>query len=214
MIGACTKPWCPSCHAPGGLDCPDASRSRKAQKVYEERQWRREAEDEMGDLERARLFAETPNVLLRTVDLGEGHQIPIPVHVIEFWSEHNCWPPLKDLLAAVWPDGKLRFIPHQTEAGDCPCPGSLRPYEESSEEKLRAEHVASLDQSAEDEVVMGVDTESEWHQRQLRMKALEAASRVLDLSMTNSLDRIQIESRGAAVVGMAKIFEQYLRDGN
>lgn len=42
MLGTWSRPWCPHCRAPAGLDCPDKSRGKKAQRALEKRQWRRE----------------------------------------------------------------------------------------------------------------------------------------------------------------------------
>jgi hypothetical protein len=42
MLGAWSRPWCLVHNKPAGLDCPDSSRSRKAQRTIEKRQWRKE----------------------------------------------------------------------------------------------------------------------------------------------------------------------------
>lgn len=43
MLGTWSRPWCPHCHATGGPDCPDTSRSKKSQRAREKRQWSRDA---------------------------------------------------------------------------------------------------------------------------------------------------------------------------
>lgn len=47
MLGTFARPWCPSCRGPAGVDCPDSSRSKKAQRAAEKRQWKREARREI-----------------------------------------------------------------------------------------------------------------------------------------------------------------------
>jgi hypothetical protein len=42
MLGTWQKAWCPSCRGPAGIDCPDASWSKKARRTWEKRDWRRE----------------------------------------------------------------------------------------------------------------------------------------------------------------------------
>jgi hypothetical protein len=42
MLGVCQRPWCPYCRGPAGLDCADASRSKRAERAREKRAWRRE----------------------------------------------------------------------------------------------------------------------------------------------------------------------------
>lgn len=43
MLGVVQRPWCPVHRSHGfGLDCPDASRSKKAARQAEKRAWRRE----------------------------------------------------------------------------------------------------------------------------------------------------------------------------
>lgn len=49
MLGYAKRSWCPYHRSHGfGLDCPDASRSKKAARAREKRAWRREA-DVAGD---------------------------------------------------------------------------------------------------------------------------------------------------------------------
>jgi len=43
MLGTWQKAWCPICRRPAGIDCPDASWSKKARRTWEKRDWRREA---------------------------------------------------------------------------------------------------------------------------------------------------------------------------
>lgn len=47
MLGRFTRPWCPSHRRPAGLDCPDASPSKRSQRAAETRQWRRDADAEL-----------------------------------------------------------------------------------------------------------------------------------------------------------------------
>ncbi len=47
MLGTCQRSWCPACRTGCGLDCPDVSRSKGAERAAEKRQWRREAD--LGD---------------------------------------------------------------------------------------------------------------------------------------------------------------------
>lgn len=43
MLGYCQRAWCPYCRNKGfGRDCPDASRSKRAARAAEKREWRRE----------------------------------------------------------------------------------------------------------------------------------------------------------------------------
>lgn len=44
MLGVCQRPWCPYCRGPAGLDCPDASRTKRSARAREKRAWRREAD--------------------------------------------------------------------------------------------------------------------------------------------------------------------------
>jgi hypothetical protein len=57
----------------------------------------------------------------------------------------------------------------------------------------------------EDEIVMGVDLGSEWQQRQSRVRALEAVSRIC------SGKGPYMENE---IISMAQRFERYLRDGS
>ena len=43
MLGAFSRPCCPQCRTGWGPDCADKSRSKRAQRALEKRQWRREA---------------------------------------------------------------------------------------------------------------------------------------------------------------------------
>ncbi len=61
MYGAYARPRCPSCRAASGPDCADASRSKSGQRHSEDRQWRREGEQDILDVEaelRIKYFAE------------------------------------------------------------------------------------------------------------------------------------------------------------
>lgn len=50
MLGHVQRPWCPYHRNKGfGLDCPDASRSKKAARAAEKQAWRREAEVSEGE---------------------------------------------------------------------------------------------------------------------------------------------------------------------
>lgn len=74
MAGRYARSWCPACHAPAGLDCPDSSRSvrdqRKAAKSALRRYLRDELEDEMDD--------PTPGLLhMRKRALDEGYDAVI-----------------------------------------------------------------------------------------------------------------------------------------
>lgn len=45
MLGVCQRSWCPYHRSKGfGLDCPDASRSKRQARSAERRSWRREAD--------------------------------------------------------------------------------------------------------------------------------------------------------------------------
>lgn len=48
MLGVCQRDWCPQCRRPPGIDCPSASRDKRAERARENRQWRREARTFMG----------------------------------------------------------------------------------------------------------------------------------------------------------------------
>lgn len=45
MMGRYAQPWCPYCHAPAGLDCPDKGMDTRYVKRREDREWRREVRD-------------------------------------------------------------------------------------------------------------------------------------------------------------------------
>jgi hypothetical protein len=51
MLGTFGRPRCPNCRAASGPDCADASRGKSGQRQYEERQWRREVEQDVLDVE-------------------------------------------------------------------------------------------------------------------------------------------------------------------
>jgi len=42
MLGTFDRPRCPHCRAAPGPDCAAKQRAKKAQRAYEDRQWRRE----------------------------------------------------------------------------------------------------------------------------------------------------------------------------
>lgn len=44
MLGTFSQPRCPACRRAAGPDCADSSRSKKAQRAREKREWRREVE--------------------------------------------------------------------------------------------------------------------------------------------------------------------------
>lgn len=39
MLGRYSRPWCPVCKGPSGVDCPDTSIPKKAQRAKEKRRW-------------------------------------------------------------------------------------------------------------------------------------------------------------------------------
>jgi hypothetical protein len=43
MLGTFAQSRCPSCRRAAGVDCGDSSRTKKAQRAREKREWRREA---------------------------------------------------------------------------------------------------------------------------------------------------------------------------
>lgn len=49
LLGRYTQPRCPACRRTPGIDCVDSSPSKRTRRNHEERQWRREAEDEMAE---------------------------------------------------------------------------------------------------------------------------------------------------------------------
>lgn len=51
MYGAYARPWCPQCRTRSGPDCMDESRGKRGQRQLEERQWRREVEQDVLDVE-------------------------------------------------------------------------------------------------------------------------------------------------------------------
>lgn len=51
MYGAYGRPRCPSCRTASGPDCADASRGKGGQRRYEDRQWRRDVEEDLLDVE-------------------------------------------------------------------------------------------------------------------------------------------------------------------
>ena len=48
MLGTFSRPRCPACRRAAGPDCSDSSRSKKAQRAREKRQWRRDAVRDLG----------------------------------------------------------------------------------------------------------------------------------------------------------------------
>lgn len=75
MLGTFGRPRCPRCRTASGPDCADASRGKRGQRQYEERQWRREVEQDVLDVEEELHFLDfvektwLPDWYLEKIDL-------------------------------------------------------------------------------------------------------------------------------------------------
>jgi hypothetical protein len=73
MLGTCRRPWCPYCRSKGmGLDCPDASRSKRSARARERRAWRREAQLAAGSRHREACLGDERPTKLRRCAIWSG----------------------------------------------------------------------------------------------------------------------------------------------